>query len=98
MKQTFKLNPDQEYTLKFDCCTTASWPERSLSVSTSGPHGFAEHGRIVCNKARGGECERKELTFTTSTSTDEQVDQEILFFTNKNECVYIDDIVLETCQ
>jgi hypothetical protein len=96
MKQTFKLNPEQEYTLKFDCCTTSSWPTRTVFVSMDGM--YTRH-LIQCNKVSGGKCERKELTFTSEKHwNNEQVDAKIVFFSGKNECVFIDDIVLETCQ
>jgi hypothetical protein len=96
MKQSFKLNPEQEYTLKFDCCTTGSWPTRTVIVSADG---FYTKHNIQCNKVSGGKCERKELKFTTESHwNNEQVNREIGFFSGPSECVFIDDIVLETCQ
>lgn len=97
MKQSFQLKPEQEYTLKFDCCTQGWGSE--LFVSVDGR--YTRH-HVKCNFVTPGDkCEPKELKFTTASHwNNDLVSQNIQFWSdfNQADCPSVTNIVLDTCE
>jgi len=97
MQQEFKLKPEQEYTLKFDCCTQGWGSE--LYVSVDGR--YTRH-HVRCNfVSPGDKCEPKELKFTTESHwNNDLVTRNIQFWSdfNQADCPSVTNIVLDTCE